>query len=75
MTAHLSVEPHLDDEETEHGSHHDQARHGRVDVGEQVRETGVHEAAERSREQLGCFSCQLSLARCPKGKRNVEFLT
>lgn len=47
VATHLGGEPHLDDEQGEHGGHHDGAGHGGVDVGEEIGETWVRQAVER----------------------------
>jgi len=52
VTASLTVEPHLDDEEAEHGAHHDDTGHGRVLVREQIRKAWVEQVAEGGGEQL-----------------------
>ena len=48
----LAIEPHLDDEETEHRTHHDNARHGGILVSEEIGETRVHQVAKGSWKQL-----------------------
>lgn len=46
MASGLAVEPHLDDEQDEHGAHHDDAWHGRVLSGEQIRKAWVHQVTK-----------------------------
>ena len=48
----LGVEVHLNDEKNEHGSHHDDTRHGRVLVREEIWQARVEEVAEGRREKL-----------------------
>lgn len=52
VAANLGLEPHLDDKKGEHGHHHDEARDGRVNVGEKIGETRVRESIKGGRDEL-----------------------
>lgn len=57
MASCLSVKPHLEGEEAEHGNHHDQARGSRVVVGEQIGEARIRQAIKGHGEKMYKGSC------------------
>jgi hypothetical protein len=52
VAARLAVEPHLENKETKHGSHHDNTGHRRVLIGEQIRKAWIRQVSKCHGEQM-----------------------